>query len=105
MLLFGWRQATANGSRTPDSIMGAAWVLAACRGGADCGPTNDALPLFICREGIELGCTERYTAIDELTEKLNSSDLDQASLLAQDIQANLLYRDPSRLKTFLPLMQ
>jgi hypothetical protein len=102
MLLFGWKHATADKARMPASIMGAAWVLAACRNGANCGPTNDALPFFTCRAGIELGCTERHTAIDELTTSLSSQDLDQANLLAQDIQTSLQYRDPSQLIKYLP---
>ena len=101
MLLYGWRQATADKAQKTASLMGAAWVLAACRSGANCGSTNDALPFFTCRAGIELGCSERYSAIDELTNNLSSQELDQAILLAKDIQASLQYRDPSQLKNYL----
>jgi hypothetical protein len=102
MLLFGWSQATTAKATNSAPIMGAAWVVAACRSGANCGPTNDALPFFTCRAGIELGCTERYTAIDELTASLSPQDFDQAYLLAQDIQRSMQYRDPSQLKKYLP---
>jgi hypothetical protein len=102
MLLFGWSQATAAKATDTAPIMAAAWVLAACRSGADCGPSNDALPLGPCRAGIELGCTERFTAVDELTAGLGSQDLDEAKLLAQDIQGSMQYRDPARLMKYLP---
>jgi hypothetical protein len=82
--------------------MAAARVLAACRSGANCGPTNDVLPLAPCRARVELGCTERYTVVDELTATLGSQDLDEANLLAQDIQLSMKYRDPGRLMKFLP---
>ena len=102
MLLFGWSQATAAKATESAPIMAAAWVLAACRSGADCGPTNDALPLGLCRAGIELGCTQRYTAVDELTASLGSRDLAEANLLAQDIEGSMRYRDPERLMKYLP---
>jgi len=102
MLLFGWSQASAAKATESAPIMAAAWVLAACRSGAHCGPTNDVLPLAICGAGIELGCTERYTAVDELTARLGSQDLDEANLLAQDIQRSMQYRDPARLMKYLP---
>jgi hypothetical protein len=102
MLLFGWSQATAAKATESVPIMAAAWVLAACRSGANCGPTNDVLPLGTCSAGIELGCTERYTAIDELAASLGSQDLDEADLLAQDIQRSMQYRDPARLMKYLP---
>jgi len=102
MLLFGWSQATAAKAADAAPIMAAAWVLAACRSGANCGPTNEALPLATCGAGIELGCTERYTAVDELTGSLRPQDLDEANLLALDIQGSMQYRDPERLKKYLP---
>jgi hypothetical protein len=102
MLLFGWSQTTAAKATESPPIMAAAWVLAACRSGANCGPTNDVLPLAPCSAGVELGCTERYTAVDELTATLGSQDLDEANLLAQDIQRNMAYRDPGRLMKYLP---
>jgi hypothetical protein len=102
MLLFGWSQATAAKATQSPPIMAAAWVLAACGSGANCGPTNDVLPLAPCGAGIELGCTERYTAVDELTASLGSQDLDEANLLAKDIQRSMQYRDPGRLMKYLP---
>jgi hypothetical protein len=102
MLLFGWSQTTAAKATETAPIMAAAWVLAACRSGANCGPTNDVLPLAPCRARVELGCTERYTAVDELTATLGSQELDDANLLAQDIQLSMKYRDPGRLMKFLP---
>ena len=83
-------------------VSGVELVVAACRSGANCGPTNDVLPLAPCSAGVELGCTERYTAVDELTATLGSQDLDEANLLAQDIQRNMAYRDPGRLMKYLP---
>jgi hypothetical protein len=103
MLLFGWSQATAAKATESSPVMAAAWVLAACRSGADCGPTNDVLPLRLCSAGIELGCTQRYTAVDELTASLGSRDLAEANLLAQDIEGSMRYRDPERLMKYLPL--
>jgi hypothetical protein len=102
MLLFGWSQATAAKATETAPIMAAAWVLAACRSGANCGPTNDVLPLATCSAGIELGCTQRYTAVDELTASLGSRDLAEANLLAQDIEGSMRYRDPERLMKYLP---
>jgi hypothetical protein len=102
MLLFGWSQITAAKATESAPIMAAAWVLAACRSGANCGPTNDVLPLAPCSAGIELGCTELYTAVDELTATLGSQDLGEANLLAQDIERSMEYRDPGRLMKFLP---
>ncbi len=102
MLLFGWSQATAAKATESAPIMAAAWVLAACRSGADCGPTNDVLPLAACGAGIELGCTQRYTAVDELTASLGSRDLAEANLLALDIEGSMRYRDPERLMKYLP---
>jgi hypothetical protein len=102
MLLFGWSQASAANATESAPIMAAAWVMAACRSGANCGPTNDVLPLGTCRAGIEVGCTERYTIVDELTASLGSQDLHEANLLAQDIQGSLHYRDPARLLKYLP---
>jgi hypothetical protein len=102
MLLFGWSQATAAKATETAPVMAAAWILAACRSGANCGPTNDVLPLGLCRAGIELGCTERYTAVDELTGSLGSQELDEANLLARDIQGSMQYRDPARLMKYLP---
>ncbi len=102
MLLFGWSQATTAKATESAPIMAAAWVLAACRSGANCGPTNDVLPLAICGAGIELGCTERYTAIDELTASLGSRDLAEANLLALDIEGSMRYRNPERLMKYLP---
>jgi hypothetical protein len=102
MLLFGWSQATAAKATEAAPIMAAAWVLAACRSGANCGPTNDVLPLGLCSAGIELGCTQRYTAVDELTASLGSRDLAEANLLALDIEGSLRYRDPQRLMKYLP---
>jgi hypothetical protein len=104
MLLFGWSQATTAKATESAPIMAAAWVLAACRSGANCGPTNDVLPLATCSAGIELGCTERYTAIDELTATLGPQDQAEANLLAQDIQGSMQYRDPARLMKYLPFM-
>jgi hypothetical protein len=101
MLLFGWSQATANETTESAPIMGAAWVLAACRNGANCGPMNDVLPLTPCRAGLELGCTVRYTAVDELTATLGTEALAEADLLALDIQRSLKYRDPGRLMKYL----
>jgi hypothetical protein len=66
------------------------------------GATNDVLPFLSCRAGIELGCTERYTAVDELTAGLVPQELDEANLLAQDIQSSLRYRDPAQVKKYLP---
>jgi hypothetical protein len=60
------------------------------------------LPLGTCRAGLELGCTERYTAVDELGASLEPQDLDEANLLAQDIQGSMQYRDPARLMKYLP---
>src|SRR5260221_6010563 len=102
MLLFGWSQATAAKATESAPIMAAAWVLAACRSGADCGPTNDVLPLATCGAGVELGCTQRYTAVDELTASLGSRDLAEANLLALDIEGSMRYRDPERLMKYLP---
>jgi hypothetical protein len=102
MLLFGWSQASAAKATQSAPVMAAAWVLAACRSGANCGPTNDVLPLAICGAGIELGCTEHYTAIDELTAILGPQDQAEANLLAQDIQGSMQYRDPARLMKYLP---
>ena len=102
MLLFGWSQATAAKATESAPIMAAAWVLAACRSGANCGSTNDVLPLGLCSAGIELGCTQRYTAVDELTASLGSRDLAEANLLAQDIEGSMRYRDPERLMKYLP---
>ncbi|HEY2401744.1 MAG TPA: hypothetical protein VGI23_15440 [Steroidobacteraceae bacterium] len=101
MLLFGWSRATAAGATDSAPVLAAAWVLAACHSGANCGPTNDLLPLATCRAEIQLGCTERYTAVDELAATLGSRDLDDASLLAQDIERNLAYHDPGRLMKYL----
>jgi len=102
MLLFGWSQATAAKATESAPIMAAAWVLAACRSGANCGPTNDMLPFAACSAGIEFGCTQRYTAVDELTASLGSRDLAEANLLAQDIEGSMRYRDPERLMKYLP---
>jgi hypothetical protein len=102
MLLFGWSQASAAKATESAPIMAAAWVLAACRSGANCGPTNDVLPFRLCGAGIELGCTQRYTAVDELTASLGPRDLAEASLLAQDIEGSMRYRDPGRLMKYLP---
>jgi hypothetical protein len=102
MLLFGWSQAAAAKATESAPIMAAAWVLAACRSGANCGPTNDVLPLGLCGAGIELGCTQRYTVVDELTASLGSRDLDEANQLARDIEGSMLYRDPERLMKYLP---
>jgi hypothetical protein len=102
MLLFGWSQATAAKATESAPIMAAAWVLAACRSGANCGPTNDVLPLGLCGAGIELGCTQRHTAVDELTGSLGSQDLAEANLLALDIEGSIRYRDPARLMKYLP---
>jgi hypothetical protein len=102
MLLFGWSQATANEATESAPIMGAAWVLAACRSGANCGPMNDVLPLTPCRAGLELGCGVRYTAVDELTATLGTEALGEADQLARDIQRSLKYRDPGRLMKYLP---
>jgi hypothetical protein len=101
MLLLGWSQATVAKMTDSAPIMAAAWVLAACRSGANCGPTNDVLPLTPCTARIELGCTGRYTAVDELTASLGSQELDEANLLALDIQRSLKYRDPGRLMKYL----
>src|SRR5882724_9129924 len=102
MLLFGWSQAAAANATESAPIMAAAWVIAACHSGANCGPTNDVLPLGTCSAGIEVGCTERYTIVDELTTSLGLQDLHEANLLAQDIQGSLHYRDPARLLKYLP---
>jgi hypothetical protein len=102
MLLFGWSQASAAKATESAPIMAAAWILAACRSGADCGPTNDVLPLGLCNAGIELGCTQRYTAVDELTASLGSRDLAEANLVAEDIEGSMRYRDPGRLLKYLP---
>jgi len=102
MLLFGWSQATTAKATESAPIMAAAWVLAACRSGANCGPTNDVLPLATCGAGIELGCTQHYTVVDELTAGLGARDLDEANQLAQDIEGSMLYRDPERLMKYLP---
>jgi hypothetical protein len=102
MLLFGWSRATTARATESAAVMAAAWVLAACHSGANCGPTNDVLPLATCRVEIQLGCTERYTAVDELAATLGSQDLDEASLLAQDIERNIEYHDPGRLMPYLP---
>jgi hypothetical protein len=102
MLLFGWSQSTAAKATESAPIMAAAWVLAACRSGANCGPTNDMLPFAACSAGIELGCTQHYTAVDELTASLGSRDLAEANLLAQDIEGSMRYRDPEQLMKYLP---
>ena len=102
MLLYGWKQATAGDALESAPILAAAWVLAACRSGANCGPTNDVLPLSTCSAGIELGCSERYTVVDELTANLGSQDLERANLFAENIQASLQYRDPGQLLKYLP---
>jgi hypothetical protein len=102
MLLFGWSQASAAKTTGSAPIIAAAWVLAACRSGANCGPSNDALPLGLCSAGIELGCTQHYTAVDELAASLGARDLAEANLLAQDIEGSLRYRDPERLMKYLP---
>src|SRR3984893_3160279 len=102
MLLFGWSQATTAKAKEMAPIRVAAWVLAACRSGAYCGSTNDVLPLGLCSAGIELGCTQRYTAIDELTASLGWRNLAEANLLAQDIEGSMRYRDPERLMKYLP---
>jgi hypothetical protein len=101
MLLFGWSRATAASATESAPVLAAAWVLAACHSGANCGPTNDVLPLATCRGDIQLGCTERYTAVDELAANLGSRDLDEARLLAQDIERNMAYHDPGRLMKYL----
>jgi hypothetical protein len=102
MLLFGWSQATTAKATESAPVMAAAWVLAACHSGAHCGPTNDVLPLAPCRAGIEAGCTQHYTVVDELTAGLGARDLDDANQLAQDIEASMRYRDPERLMKYLP---
>ncbi len=102
MLLFGWSQATAAKAADSAPIMAAAWVLAACRSGANCGATNDVLPFATCSVEIELGCTERYTAVDELRASLGSQDFEEANLLALDIQGSIQFRDPERLKKYVP---
>jgi hypothetical protein len=102
MLLFGWSQASAAKATESAPIMAAAWVLAACRSGANCRPTNDVLPFGLCGAGVEFGCTQRYTAVDELTASLGSRDLAEANLLATDIEGSLRYQDPVRLMKYLP---
>jgi hypothetical protein len=101
MLLFGWTQIESAKAADQAPIMAAAWALAACRSGANCGPTNDALPLSPCRAGIELGCTKTYTVVDELMATLSVQDFEQANLLAQGIQTSMRYRDPARLMEYL----
>jgi hypothetical protein len=100
MLLFGWSQATTARATESAPIMAAAWVLAACRSGANCGPTNDVLPLGPCSAGIEVGCTQHF--VDELTAGLGARDLDEANQLARDIGASIQFRDPERLMKYLP---
>ena len=102
MLLFGWTEATANAVSRAAPILATAWVIAACRSGANCGSTNDVLPFSVCGAGIELGCTEHYTAGDELVARLGEEEFEQANLLAQDIQASLLYHDAAQLKKYMP---
>jgi hypothetical protein len=58
--------------------------------------------LATCGAGIELGCAQSYTAVDELTATLASRDLAEANLLAQDIEGSMRYRDPERLMKYLP---
>jgi hypothetical protein len=59
------------------------------------------LPLATCRGDIQLGCTDRYTVVDELVANLGSRDLEEARLLAQDIERNMAYHDPGRLMKYL----
>ena len=102
MLHFGWTRAGALQTSESASIMAVAWVLAACRGGANCSSTNDVLQLSICNADVEPGCAERYTAVDELRARFASEDFERANVLARDIQASLQYRDPDQLKKYLP---
>ena len=103
MLLFGWTQAAITGTSESNAINAAAWILAACHIGADCSSTNEALRLPMCGGGLEMGCTEGYTAIDELTASMNSQALEQANQVAQDIQTSLQYHDPGQLKKYVSL--
>lgn len=100
MLLFGRTQLEINGMSASNAINAAAWILAACRIGADCSPTNEVLRFSGCSAGVTIGCMERYTAIDELTAGMGSQALGQAKLLAQDIEASLLHHDPVQLKRY-----
>ena len=102
MLLFGWTAATANEASGAASILATAWVIAACRSGANCGATNDVLPLTSCSADIGFGCAEPYSIVDELTANLNSNDLEQTQMRAQEIRATVQYRDPVQLQKYLP---
>jgi hypothetical protein len=103
MLLFGRTQAALTASSGSGSINAAAWVLAACRNGADCSSGNEELGIPTCGSRAEIGCAQGYTAIDELTASLNSQALEQANLLAQDIQASLQQHDPGQLQKYVAL--
>jgi hypothetical protein len=102
MLLFGWTRVTADGASGAGSVIDAAWVFAACDGGADCGATNDVLPAPPCAPGVEPGCALSYNVVDELSASLKPEELEQARLLARNIEVDVRYHDPARLQKYLP---
>jgi hypothetical protein len=100
---FGRTQAETAGSSGPDAITAAAWILAACRRGADCSLHEDAQGIPPCDGGPEAGCAAKHTTLDELAADMSAPALAQAQLLSEDIQASLRDHDAAQLMKYLAL--
>ncbi|HEY2807519.1 MAG TPA: hypothetical protein VGI91_01880 [Steroidobacteraceae bacterium] len=56
----------------------------------------------MCDAGVDPGCTEHYTAADEVTSAFSAQDRERAPEMAAAIQKNLQSGDPARLRQYLP---
>jgi hypothetical protein len=74
-------------------LQGAAWMLAGCRAGADCGFDSAIVPIWMCYDGGEVQCQPGLDVETMLGRALSPSEFTQAHARFERISAALRARD------------
>jgi hypothetical protein len=91
LLLMGFMM---RGSNDPErELQGAAWMLAGCQAGADCGFDSAIVPIWMCYDGGDVQCPPGMDVETMLGRALSPAEFAQAHARYERISAALRARD------------
>lgn len=91
MLLMGFMMRTSNDHER--ELQGAAWMLAGCRAGGDCGFDSAIVPIWMCYDGGDVQCQPGLDVETMLYTALNPAEFAQVHARYERISAALRARD------------
>jgi hypothetical protein len=91
LLLMGFMLRGANDPER--EVQGAAWMLAGCRAGADCGSDSAIVPIWMCYDSGDVQCQPGLDVERMLGRALSPAEFTQAHARYERISAALRARD------------